>query len=110
MGCKDARRSWGCTVPLCSSPTPVDLAGKRNLEGGKSGYTASEYRSPPPITLPEGSPQAIPYPTPYSRGIRLSQLPRKPGCAVVAMAVGLLASGEAVALPFPAAIAMAKLG
>lgn len=47
---------------------------------------------------------------PYSRGIRLSQLPRKPGWAVVAMAMGLLVSGKAVARPFLAATAIAALG
>ena len=56
--------------------------------------------------LPERAEQA----PPYSRGIRLSQPPREPGRAVVLMAMGLPASGEAVDLPFLAVTAMAKLG
>lgn len=106
VGSKDVLRSQSGTVPLCTIPTPMDPAGKGDLERGRSGYTALGSRTNPRIMLPERAGPALL----YSRGIRLSQPPRKPGRAVVAMATGLLASGEAVAVPFLAATAMAKLG
>lgn len=47
MGSKDVLRSRNGTVSLCSIPTPMDPDRKRDLEGKKNGYTASESRSPP---------------------------------------------------------------